>query len=83
MYRSAGIVIETITVADLTNLCFDGTEGQTLRITAKTAFSSVRVRAKGVSSSTKAGDMNSDGRVDLRNAISGSQVVVREERNHA
>lgn len=75
-YRSTGSLIETIAVADPTNVCFGGADGQTLYITARTAVYSVPMRVKGVSAfTTAAGDINSDGSVDLCDAISGLQVM--------
>lgn len=78
VYRPTGSLIETIAVADPTNVCFGGSDGQTLYITAKTAVYSVPMRVKGVSAfTTAAGDINGDGSVDLQDAISGLQVMSR------
>lgn len=49
VYTSSGSLIETIDVADATNVCFGGKDGKTLFITAKTAVYSIAMNVKGLS----------------------------------
>ncbi|MCP4185613.1 MAG: PKD domain-containing protein, partial [Hyphomicrobiales bacterium] len=79
VYDSSGNKIDEIAVPEqTTNVCFGGSDGQTLFITAGTSLYSIRMRVKGVSdnqtSDTK-GDIDGNGSVDMSDAVSVLQVM--------
>lgn len=80
VYSAAGSLIETIAVANPTNVSFGGADGKTLFITARTAVYSIRMGVTGASSSASSitkvpGDLNSDGTVTTADAVIALQVI--------
>ncbi len=71
VYNGSGTLIETIAVTDPTNVCFGGSDSQTLFITARTAVYSIRMSVKGASYSESV--------ANLGTAISALQVMVGME----
>ncbi|MCP4353511.1 MAG: PKD domain-containing protein [Desulfobacterales bacterium] len=80
VYDSTGNQIDEIAVPEqTTNVCFGGSDGQTLFITAGTSLYSIQMRVKGVSdnqsSDTEAGDIDKNGDVNISDAVSALQIM--------
>ncbi|MDM8552011.1 SMP-30/gluconolactonase/LRE family protein, partial [Desulfobacterales bacterium HSG2] len=60
VYDSSGNLTETIAVDNPTNVCFGGTDGQTLFITARDSVYSLRMNVSGVSQTQDNGDDGED-----------------------
>lgn len=81
VYDSSGNKIDEIAVPEqTTNLCFGGSDGQTLFITAGKSLYSIRMRVKGVSYDQPAdtddlGDIDRNGYVDIGDAVSVLQMM--------
>lgn len=66
VYDSAGNRIEEISIPERpTNVCFGGTDGHTLFITARSSFHSIRMRVKGVSYFPPHCNLDNDDNVDF------------------
>jgi gluconolactonase len=75
VYDSSGSLLETVAVPESpTNVCFGGSDGQTLFITARTSVYSLEMSVKGVSPFAK-GDVNGNGYTDVGDIILILQVI--------
>ena len=84
VYNSSANLIETITVPKQpTNLCFGGSDGHTLFITAKTSVYFIKMRVKGVSQNwSEKGDIDMSGSVDIGDVILGLQIITDTEQSN-